>query len=128
MRNYTAFLAALAIFVVTNLTWYFIISAKYSTPHPYIDTRSQYPLKLADQDQLPELSPRPDSIFFVETSGKSRLDPKEMCSVESAAKNNTIPQLALQARRRPHLRFRIEIERHLGGGYNSEKQILRLAL
>ena len=88
MRNYTAFLAALAVFVVTNLAWYFVISAKYTTPHPYIDTRSKYPLKLADQDQLPELSPRPDSIFFVETSGKSRLNPKEMCSIESAAKNN----------------------------------------
>ena len=88
MRNYTAFLAALAIFAVTNLTWYFIISAKYTTPHPYIGGPSQYPLQVADVSRLPELSPRPDSIFFVETSGKSRLDLKEICSIESAAKNN----------------------------------------
>ena len=90
MRNYATFLAALATFVVTNLTWYLIISSKYTTtPHPYINGRSQYPLKVAyDENGLPELSPRPDSIFFVETSGKSRLDPKEICSIESAAKNN----------------------------------------
>ena len=88
MRNYTAFLAALAVFAVTNLAWYFLISAKYTSPHPHIDGRSRYPLKVADEKQLPELAPRPDSIFFVETSGKTRLEPKEICSIESAAKNN----------------------------------------
>ena len=88
MRNYTAFIAAFAVFAVTNISWYFIISAKYTAPHPHIDGRSRYPLQVADENQLPELAPRPDSIFFVETSGKTRLEPKEICSIESAAKNN----------------------------------------
>ena len=88
MRNYTALLAALAIFVVTNLIWYSMISVNYTTPHAYIDGNALFPLQVADKSQLPELSPRPDSIFFVETSGKSRLDRKEICSIESAAKNN----------------------------------------
>ena len=42
---------------------------------------------------LSEVIPRPNSIYFIETSGFSNLDAKVACGIESAAKhhpNNTI--------------------------------------
>ena len=90
MRNYTALFTTLTVFAATNLTWYLILSAKYNTSRPsFLDARAPHPMKLLpDENPLPELAPRPHSIFFVETSGESRLDLKKICSVESAAKNN----------------------------------------
>ena len=42
---------------------------------------------------LNEIEPRSESFFLVETSGRSSLDPKELCTIESVAKhhpNNTV--------------------------------------
>ena len=55
-----------------------ILSLPQSLPHPLL-------LPISRGHPLPELVPRPLSIWIVETSGRSQLTPREMCSVESAA-------------------------------------------
>ena len=43
---------------------------------------------LHPQPGLPELLPRPGSIWMLETSGRDHLEPLELCSLESAALHN----------------------------------------
>ena len=50
---------------------------------------------LRDNDLVPlsEIIPRPNSIYFLETSAASTINPRVACSIESAAKhhpNNSI--------------------------------------
>jgi hypothetical protein len=85
-RKHGVALGLLAALVVTNVSWFLYIT-NIPTFLPQHLQRHQHPLKV-DLNPLPELAPRPDSIFFVETSGRSSFGPKELCSVESAAKNN----------------------------------------
>ena len=44
-----------------------------------------HPLPLLTGQPLPELIPRPHSLWVIETSGRSNLNPRELCTVESAA-------------------------------------------
>ena len=46
------------------------------------------PFPLPPGPGLPELLPRPRSIWMVETSGRDHLEPLELCSLESAALHN----------------------------------------
>ena len=42
---------------------------------------------------LPEISPRPDSFFFVETSGVESLSQMSLCAVESTARHHPNNQI-----------------------------------
>ena len=44
---------------------------------------------------ISEIMPRPNSFFLVETSGRNQLTPKEMCVLESVAKNHPTNQVYL---------------------------------
>ena len=60
---------------------------------PWLQQRQSLPcslsLPLAPAGRgLPELLPRPGSIWMIETSGRNHLEPLELCSLESAALHN----------------------------------------
>ena len=52
-----------------------------------------YYVSFSGNHVLSEIVPRPNSVYFIESSGSSKLDARVACSIESAAKhhpNNTI--------------------------------------
>ena len=94
-RHKTTVLGLLLITLTLTIisTWHLTFMVKsivYLSEKPVINNILSLHDRLRDGDSvpLPELSPRSNSFYFVETSGKSELGKVELCALESTAKHH----------------------------------------
>ena len=61
------------------------LTAAYSLDSTLVEFWSNFSRVRGAEIPLAEIEPAADSFFILETSGRSRLTPKELCTIESAA-------------------------------------------
>jgi hypothetical protein len=96
IRIVAKYLRLITIAVILCLTVIVIhllfIQQRPSVPR-YLELDQVWPQKSDKNGNLPELMPRSESIFFVETAGNSVVQLRQLCVVESAAKYHPITQV-----------------------------------
>jgi hypothetical protein len=92
LKNRPRLLCSLGILIslLLNIVLVFDLFARSQNPKANMErltNRKVFESQVFTEDisVLSELSPRPDSIFFVETSGADSLNDKQSCAIESTA-------------------------------------------